>query len=365
MAGDYQRGIWGMSRLKAWWDEPDQFDAICTFLRQRGLLQPTQLTMVVVAASAVVVPISELVSQHHPTPAALMAGAITVIFIVVMAIFWLTRWPTRRQSATAAVMATACIGAWTVTQANATMAALACTASAVIGGYIAFFHSTRLVVFNAALAGAIATAATLRLANEIDVGTAIGAFWVIVFLNVSAPLCIRGMSRAMCTYAARSDEDPLTGLLNRRGFIDAISLRLAQPLTTTHTHLAVLMVDLDNFKWVNDTHGHAVGDSALVAVADLFRECLPPHAAMCRAGGEEFVIALTSLPPDAALLATRLCSAIASLSFQVTASIGAAVSELPRFSGPDRAGWIEQLIAAADAAMYAAKRNGGNQAQHA
>jgi diguanylate cyclase len=125
------------------------------------------------------------------------------------------------------------------------------------------------------------------------------------------------------------------------------------------------MVDLDNFKWVNDTHGHAVGDSALVAVADLLRQCLPSHAAICRAGGEEFLITLTSSAPDAAPVATRLCTAIAELSFQVTASIGAAVSELHRFSGPNGAGRLEGLIATADAAMYAAKRNGGNQAQHA
>ena len=353
-----------MSRLKVWWDEPDQFDAICTFLRRRGLLRATQLTMVVVAASAVLVPLSDLVSERHPTPASLIAGAVNVIFIVVMAILWLTRWPTRRQSATAAVLGTLCVGAWSVTQPNATMAAMACTASAVTGGYIAFFHSTQLLVFNAALAATMATAATLRLVNEADMATAVRAFWLIVFLNVSAALSVRGMSLAIRTYAVRSDEDPLTGLLSRRGFIDALSRRLAEPLPAD-THLAVLMVDLDNFKWVNDTHGHAVGDSALVAVADLFRQCLPSHAAICRAGGEEFLIALTSSASDAVLLATRLCTAIARLSFQITASVGAAVSELHRFSGPDRAGRLEQLVATADAAMYAAKRNGGNQAQHA
>jgi diguanylate cyclase (GGDEF)-like protein len=351
-----------MSRRKIWWDEPDQFDAVCTFLHRRGLLRATKLTMVVVAASAVVVPLSDLVSQRHRTPAELITGAITVIFTVVMAILWLTRWPTRRQSAAAAVMATVCIGAWSVTQPNATMAALACTTTAVTGGYIAFFHSAQLLVFNAALAGAMTTAATLRLANHTDMATAIRAFWVIVFLNVSAALSIRGMSRALRTYAERSDEDPLTGLLNRRGFTDAIGRRLAEPLPAD-THLAVLMVDLDNFKWVNDTHGHTVGDSALVAVADLLRQCLPSHAAICRAGGEEFLIALTSSASDAAQLATRLCTDIARLSFQVTASVGAAVCELHRFSGADRAGRFEQLVAMADAAMYAAKRNGGNQAQ--
>jgi hypothetical protein len=75
----------------------------------------------------------------------------------------------------------------------------------------------QLLVFNAALAGAMTTAATLRLANHTDMATATRAFWVIIFLNVSAALSIRCMSRALRTYAERSDEDPLPGLLNRRG----------------------------------------------------------------------------------------------------------------------------------------------------
>jgi diguanylate cyclase len=100
-----------MSRRKIWWDEPDQFDAVCTFLHRRGLLRATQLTMVVVAASAVVVPLSDLASERLRTPAELITGAITVIFTAVMAILRLTRWPTRRESAAATVMAAVCIGA--------------------------------------------------------------------------------------------------------------------------------------------------------------------------------------------------------------------------------------------------------------
>ncbi|SRR5271166_87855 len=129
------------------------------------------------------------------------------------------------------------------------------------GGYIAFFHGPRLLLFNSVVAVAVATTAVLRLAHEANIATAASALWINTFLNVSVPLGIWGMSRAMGTYAQRSEEDDLTGLLNRRAFTDAVSNRLANP-PAAHTHLAVVMVDLDNFKRVNDTHGHLAPFSA-------------------------------------------------------------------------------------------------------
>ncbi|MGY4652617.1 GGDEF domain-containing protein [Mycobacterium sp. URHB0021] len=146
---------------------------------------------------------------------------------------------------------------------------------AITGGYIGLFHSARLLILNFTLAMAIAIVATTRVANETDIMTAAEAFSLIWLLNVAVPLEIRGTSRAMGEYAIRSDEDPLTGLLNRRGFIDAIHGRLADPLPTA-THLTVLMVDLDNFKLVNDTHGHAAGDRMLRGRGPVVAATHPP-----------------------------------------------------------------------------------------
>ncbi|PRC62787.1 GGDEF domain-containing protein, partial [Mycobacterium sp. ITM-2017-0098] len=68
-----------------------------------------------------------------------------------------------------------------------------------------------------------------------------------------------------------------------RGFADAVRRRLTGT-PDADSHLGLLMVDLDDFKLVNDTHGHAAGDRALQAVADLLRRCSPRDAAICRAG---------------------------------------------------------------------------------
>jgi diguanylate cyclase (GGDEF)-like protein len=138
---------------------------------------------------------------------------------------------------------------------------------------------------------------------------------------------------------------------------------LANP-PPAHTHLAMVMIDLDNFKRINDTHGHSVGDHALRAVADLLREHTPPDAAVCRAGGEEFLVAMTTMNSDVRSMAGQLCAAVTQLYPPVTASIGTATAELHLLAGPRGACLVDELTTIADEAMYAAKRNGGNQVHH-
>ncbi len=351
-----------MSRLSPWWAQADQYDWITTFLRQRGLLRSAQMILAVVAGSSALVPLSSLLNQRHPSASAAVIGGLAAVFTVGMSIVWLTRWPTRRQSQVVVMMGALIIGGWSLAQPTAPLAALACTATAVTGGYIAFLHHPKILLFNATVAVAITTTAVLRLVSETDMATAAAAFWLILFLNLSVPLSIWGMSQAMGLYAQRSEQDPLTGLLNRRAFADAVSTRLAFP-SAAHTHLAVVMVDLDDFKRINDTHGHPVGDHALRAVADLLRRHTPADAAICRAGGEEFLIALTCVTSDVGPQAERFCAAIAGLSPQVTASVGTASAELRLLRGHE-IGFLEELITIADKAMYAAKRRGGNQAHH-
>jgi diguanylate cyclase len=349
-----------MPRLSSWWAQPDQYDWITTFLRQRGLLRSAQMIMAVVAASSALVPLSALFSQRQPSASAVVIGGLAAMFTVGMTIVWLTGWPTRRQSQVIVVIGVLIIGGWSLVQPTAALAALVCTATAVTGGYIAFLHQPKILLFNATVAVAITTTAVLRLAREADIAVATAAFWIVLFLNVSVPLSIWGMSQAIGLYAQRSEQDALTGLLNRRAFAVAVSTCLANP-PPAHTHLAVVMVDLDDFKLINDTHGHPVGDHALRAVADMLRHHTPADAAICRAGGEEFLVALTCMTSDVGPLAERICAAVAGLSPRVTASIGSA--RLHLMSGRD-IGFLEELITIADKAMYAAKRRGGNQAHH-
>jgi diguanylate cyclase (GGDEF)-like protein len=352
-----------MSRLKAWWRQPDHYDWATAFLRQRGMLRPARIISAGVAGSAAFVPLTVLPNQHHPSRVEVITGVIAAVYTLGVTAVWLTRWPTRLESQAGVVLGALCLGGWSLVQPTGALAALACTALAIPGCYIAFLHSPRLLAFNVVVAAAAVTVSVLRLVHENKPAAAASAFWLNAFLNFWLPLGVWGMSRAMGTFAVRSEEDALTGLLNRRAFTDAVSHRLANP-PATHTHLAVVMIDLDNFKRINDTHGHSAGDSTLRAVADVLREHTPTDAVICRAGGEEFLIALTRETPDVGPLAMTFCTALGQLSPEVTASIGTASADLRQLTGPDIARLVDELICGADTAMYAAKRRGGNQVHH-
>jgi len=351
--------------LRAWWGQPDQFEEITEFLRERGLMRSAQVIMAVVASSAGSIPLTIIASEREVT-SALLIGVVGVTFTVGMVVFWLTRWPTRVQSRALVLAGTLCVAAWSVLQASAPVATLGCTAMTVTAGYIAVFHSGRVLMLNAAITVAITAATAIEMARDTNLATAGSAVGLIFLLNVSVPVTIRGMSRALVLYARRSDEDPLTGLLNRRGFVEAVARRLAMP-APKDTFLTVLMLDLDDFKRVNDTYGHAVGDRTLLDVAGVLRTHCPPTAVICRAGGEEFLVALTT--PAAAEgadpMATELCVGIQGLPYQVTASIGTASLELHHLQGSDMAPRINRLIEIADEAMYSAKQCGGNRVRHA
>jgi diguanylate cyclase (GGDEF)-like protein len=359
--------LWGrsslISLLASWWRQPDQFDWVTNYLIERGVFRSAQLTMALVASSAALIPVTLLVDRHNVDKSMLAVAIGDTVFTVAMTAFWLRRWPTRLQSETAALAGLLGITGWSLAQSNPAAALLACGAGAISGGYLAFFHSVKSMALNFSVVIVVAVIAAVRMADDMNPVDVISGFWVVWFLNLAVPVAIRGMSRAMQRYSVSSDEDPLTGLLNRRGFIKMITRRVSSA-PMTDTHLIVVMVDLDDFKCVNDTHGHPTGDRLLVSVAELMRIHSSPDAAICRAGGEEFLIALTSAAADAFAIANTLCTAIAELSPPVTASIGTTCAELETPRQPEPEYLIECAIAAADKAMYSAKRKGGNQARH-
>ena len=347
----------GPTFFTKWWSGSDHFDWVTGFLRGHGLIRTAQKTMAVVCGSALTVIGAMIVGQRAQVTGVLVVYAVAALFVSSMTVFWLTRWPTRSQSEAAIVAGTLCIAAASLLEPDPTLGTQAPAAFAVTGAYVAFFHSTRLVVLNAALAVVVTTFCAVRLASATDIPTAVVAFWLVFFANLVMPAAIGALARAMGTYASRANDDYLTGLLNRRGFVAGVTRLLAQPPHPDHRYLVVLLADLDAFKAINDTHGHAVGDDVLVGVAHVLRLCCPPHAVVGRTGGEEFVIALTSATPQPTLLATRLCGEVAGLPYQPTVSIGIVSNERSALSGTAD---LERLLVGADAAMYAAKRRGGN-----
>ncbi|WP_448613302.1 GGDEF domain-containing protein [Modestobacter sp. URMC 112] len=171
----------------------------------------------------------------------------------------------------------------------------------------------------------------------------------------------RRVERLLADTQALSSTDPLTGLANRRWLV-AQAPRIWRQARREGQRVAVLMLDLDHFKRLNDDHGHAVGDAVLRGVADALSATVRPADVLARTGGEELVVlGLVSDPTEARQLAERLRQAVASsCPFQpVTASIGVALAG-PN-PGEDVTDALWRLIDRADAAMYDAKGAGRDQ----
>jgi diguanylate cyclase (GGDEF)-like protein len=194
-------------------------------------------------------------------------------------------------------------------------------------------------------------------------GLAIAALLVLVlarqFLTVHENRELaRDLSRREAQLRHQAFHDALTGLANRELFADrvehALSLRQRDLVP-----LAVLFLDLDDFKLVNDTLGHSAGDALLVRVAERLRGALRPGETIARLGGDEFAVLLENDPEEAGPVGLRLLESLgepftlAGHDVAVQASVG--VAELAADAGPVSA---EVLLARADMAMYAAKRGG-------
>lgn len=210
-----------------------------------------------------------------------------------------------------------------------------------------FFPRTLLTAasFQAADSGYSATVFWVALQYSITLLGTIGAIALLVITGADI----------LASLKEERDTDPLTGLLNRRGLegqVDAL-------VRARGLRAAVILADLDNFKAINDTHGHAGGDQVLQTIADRLLQVTRMSDIVARIGGEEFVFVITAPPEEAAAFAERVREAverepvtIRGASLEVTASFGVAAF--------DRRGNFWDAVKNADAALYAAKRAGRN-----
>jgi diguanylate cyclase (GGDEF)-like protein len=257
------------------------------------------------------------------------------------------------------------IAAALLTLSNPYVGLMGCSTFAMLGGYIAYFHAARYVLANLTVAAACVVVLAYRLIVATgDIALTAGSLIIVVGLNIGVPFGMQSLVHTLRTDLRSSGRDPLTGLHNRRSFNNS-----AYELIMVHRHapdsyLMVAVIDLDDFKLLNDTHGHAAGDQALVAVAAALQESCRATAVIGRAGGEEFVVADIETAPDPTETAERLCDAIAATPFEITASIGTSSISLSTGPAIPAMQLIDDLIRTSDAAMYQAKRAGGNQVRH-
>ncbi len=156
-------------------------------------------------------------------------------------------------------------------------------------------------------------------------------------------------------------QDPLTGAANRQSFMEVLAREMDRA-TATATTLAVLFLDLDGFKGVNDRHGHAVGDRVLRGAVERIRQAVRAVDLVARLGGDEFTVLLTDAHDlqQVQTVATRIIDAVGAPfavdGFRLNISVSVGVALFPGGGANDPAG----LLACADEAMYQAKQDGKN-----
>ena len=207
---------------------------------------------------------------------------------------------------------------------------------------------------------ALSVALVLAVGFGVDAGAVVDNPTLVVApvaLMVSVAMFQTVLMRSDVKHRAEAVIDPLTGLLNRKALASRAE-ELEQQSQITRQPVGVILGDIDHFKRINDSHGHAAGDAVLTDVAYNLRKALRAFDLFYRCGGEEFLVLL----PGADLastteLAEALRRAVADLpqgGHEVTMSLGAAAS------APDEPFDYAKVFAAADAKLYEAKHSGRN-----
>ena len=186
----------------------------------------------------------------------------------------------------------------------------------------------------------------------------IAVFGIVMAALLGALIAIGNSNKRMRELQRQAHHDPLTGLKNRRRFEEDLHVELARS-RRERTNGALLMLDLDNFKNVNDTMGHPVGDRVIEGIAEVLRGRMRETDILARLGGDEFAIVLPRCSPqEAEAVASAIANAIRQHDSQsdgvppITASIGIAMF------GAGTAANSESVMSDADAAMYRAKDSG-------
>ncbi|OLF17483.1 GGDEF domain-containing protein [Actinophytocola xanthii] len=248
-----------------------------------------------------------------------------------------------------------------------------------LGGFVYFSAQAVIIGIGAILLSTsrptIRTVLGTKDDNELEALTiALGTVAAILLVNMPAALAIIVVVSIIGNRIAEVRQlqvdvrtDPKTGLLNMRGWREGAERALAR-VERANSSAAVLMVDLDHFKSINDTWGHPAGDDMLEYVAHALRGATRPSDILGRFGGEEFVVLLPDADADEAKLAgERIRRMISELHVPTTDKRGGPVAITNRTTSigvaiyPDHAKGLGELLQHADAAVYEAKENGRDQ----
>ncbi|WP_072802080.1 GGDEF domain-containing protein [Rhodococcoides yunnanense] len=348
-----------MGSLRAWWSQPSDYAWTVGYTLTHPMLR---VTRVLIGFYCWMYGVACTLALFTPFAANIGAAQWVLAFIAATTIgvgyLWI-RGPFPSLTWSLAFVVYSEVGVATVLLLlDGPTAILPCAALlGVTGNYVAAFHSAK--VFVGHQLWAVATCAVLYVRAVSEPGAYFaqytGYLIVLILVLVSSPVLTQSFLMFLRQDAAVAHFDPLTGLRNRRGLDAAVAVLNAPE----QIGVSVIVVDLDNFKSVNDNYGHSYGDDVLRRTAQTIVAVFPAPAVTARTGGEEFVAVVTGSLHAAAAAADRLRASIPACNSAglTTTSIGIHFRPIPV---RDLSTSLDRLLDRADAAMYEAKRRGGN-----
>lgn len=359
--------MWNLLRL--WWTEPVQTRWLLDFFESRSLTTPVRLLIGACAGAFAIIPTVMLFSQSGPHG---FVGRTVSVFFAAGAVAWMARWwfgswPGPKLSAFFLLYSDIGITLVCLQDTNRLVGLSGSTLFVVTGAYATFFHGPKTLILHLgwSLMSVVALAIPVAVGPDPDVALAFAKTLVALVAIVGVPPVLQFGFWLIRSNAVDSQVDPLTGLLNRRG----LQIRSGRIVTSEAARegqkvVAVIAIDLDRFKAVNDTFGHSVGDEVLIRTARRIRSVVRGTSVVARLGGEEFVVIDIVPLSTPAGLAERIRRAIAAPADRapITASLG--VVALPnahfRTGEADAVSLMDDMLVRADLAMYEGKRTGGN-----
>jgi diguanylate cyclase (GGDEF)-like protein len=284
----------------------------------------------------------------------------TVVTTVPVGLTWLIGgWPSWRVSIAFVLYADIVLAAVLLTTDGPSAVLPIAALFTVMGAYVAGFHGPKLFALHHGFA--FVTAVTLYVSAMVnDPAERLQAslyFVMLILVMFAGPLIGHSFLMLLRRDATGAFYDPLTGLRNRRGFDAAIGN--LESRSGAHMSLVALVIDIDNFKAVNDRYGHEHGDAVIRTTANRILEVFPAPAVTVRLGGEEFaavcVDGLESVVEQSERLRVRLCDGTDRAPLTASLGIAHAVVEMGDIESA-----VNELLGRADEAMYQAKRLGGD-----
>jgi diguanylate cyclase (GGDEF)-like protein len=279
---------------------------------------------------------------------------------LVMAVVWLrNRWPSRIASELCVVTGALCIAAASLVQNDPLVGLLGSTAFAVLGGFVALFHSMRLLMFLWMVATVTVLVLGARLAAT-DAVLALCAVVLVVGVNVFGVFACRTLLRSMNTEGLLEDVEPLTSLLTRDAFAEKVATLMSSRARGDDRYLAVAVVNLDSFSLLQDMAGVVAANRVRVAVGQQLRETVRRVAVLAHVDDAEFFIADILTSDDPSPFVERVRATVATSPNRLTASIGVVSTPLSPLAGHPPYDVLDELLSIADTAMRQARREGGN-----